>query len=302
MLRNQLVLFIYYKNNPASLYMEKEMIKFCKQVILLALIPLVLFACNGVESKKYVATSPILERILSRGELIVGTAASMPPLNMTTKSGEIIGIEPDIATFIAGGMGVKLTMKPMPFHQLLPALEAGEIDLVMSSMTMTGKRNLKVAFVGPYFISGKSILTKDIAFASINSGGELNNPEITLAALQGSTSQQVIESMLPKATLITTESYNDAVKMVLDREVNALVADYPICLISTFRYPEHELSTMLKPFTFEPIGIAAPANDPLLVNWLNNFLMSFKSSGELERVTDYWLENGDWIKKLPDVE
>ena len=178
--------------------MEKEMIKFCKQVVLLALIPLVLFACNGIESKKYVATSPILERILSRGELIVGTAASMPPLNMTTKSGEIIGIEPDIATFIAGGMGVKLTMKPMSFHQLLPALEAGEIDLVMSSMTMTGKRNLKVAFVGPYFISGKSILTKDIAIASINSGSELNKPDITLAALQGSTSQQVIESMLPK--------------------------------------------------------------------------------------------------------
>lgn len=275
--------------------------KLFKSFALLTLIPLVLIACSGVDSKKNLTASPTLERIVSRGELIVGTAASMPPLNMTTKDGKIIGIEPDIATFIAGGMGVKLTLKPMAFHELLPALEAGEIDLVMSNMTITGKRNLKVAFVGPYFISGKSILTKDIAFASINSGSDLNKPEVSLAALKGSTSQQVVETLLPKAKLVTTDTYDDAVKLVIDKKVNALVADYPICLISTFRYPEEELSTMLKPFTFEPIGIAAPANDPLLVNWLNNFLASFKDSGELKRITDFWLDSDEWVKRLPDI-
>jgi polar amino acid transport system substrate-binding protein len=276
--------------------------KLLRSIALLALIPLLLIACNGLETKNDTTASPTLERIVSRGELIVGTAASMPPLNMTTKDGKIIGIEPDIATFIAGGMGVKLTLKPMAFHELLPALEAGEVDLVMSNMTITGKRNLKVAFVGPYFISGKSILTKDIAIASIDSGSDLNKPEISLAALKGSTSQQVVEKLLPKANLIATNTYDEAVKLVIDKKVNALVADYPICLISTFRYPEEELSTMLKPFTFEPIGIAAPANDPLLVNWLNNFLVSFKSSGELKRVTDYWLGNGEWVKRLPEIK
>ncbi|RLB68443.1 MAG: hypothetical protein DRH03_09850 [Deltaproteobacteria bacterium] len=276
--------------------------KLFKSITLLVLISLALIACSGVDSNKDLAASPTLERIVSRGELIVGTAASMPPLNMTTKDGKIIGIEPDIATFIAGGMGVKLTLKPMAFHELLPALEAGEVDIVMSNMTITGKRNLKVAFVGPYFISGKSILTKDIAFASIENGTELNKPEISLAALKGSTSQQVIETLLPKAKLVATNTYDDAVKLVIDRKVNALVADYPICLISTFRYPEEELSTMLKPFTFEPIGIAAPANDPLLVNWLNNFLISFKGSGELKKVTNYWLNNDEWVKRLPDIK
>ncbi len=276
--------------------------KLFKSITLLVLISLALIACSGVDSNKDLAASPTLERIVSRGELIVGTAASMPPLNMTTKDGKIIGIEPDIATFIAGGMGVKLTLKPMAFHELLPALEAGEVDIIMSNMTITGKRNLKVAFVGPYFISGKSILTKDIAFASIENGAELNKPEISLAALKGSTSQQVIETLLPKAKLVATNTYDDAVKLVIDRKVNALVADYPICLISTFRYPEEELSTMLKPFTFEPIGIAAPANDPLLVNWLNNFLISFKGSGELKKVTNYWLNNDEWVKRLPDIK
>ena len=276
--------------------------KMFKFTALLILIVLFFGACNGMHSNTKLSTSPVLERIAARGELIVGTAASMPPLNMTTTSGKIIGIEPDIATFIAGGMGVDLTLKSMPFHELLPALKAGEIDMVMSNMTITGKRNLNVAFVGPYFLSGKSILTKDIAIASISEGKELNNPETTLAALKGSTSQQVVEGLLPKANFVPTETYDEAVKLVLDGKVNALVADYPICLISTFRYPEHELLTILKPFTFEPIGIAIPANDPLLVNWLQNFFISFKGSGELERITKYWLDNGAWLKLLPKVE
>ena len=269
---------------------------------LLIIIPLIFGACNAINSKSEISTSPVLERIADRGELIVGTAASMPPLNMTTKSGKIIGIEPDIATFIAASMGVELSLKAMPFHQLLPALKSGEIDMVMSNMTMSGKRNLKVAFVGPYFLSGKSILTKDIAIASITEGEVLNNPETSLAALKGSTSQQVVEGLLPKANFVPTDTYDEAIKLVLDGKVNALVADYPICLISTFRYPEAELSTMLKPFTFEPIGIAIPGNDPLLVNWLQNFFISFKGSGELERITRYWLDDGSWLDLLPKVE
>ena len=276
--------------------------KLFRLIILFITIPLILGACNAINSKSESSSSPVLEKIVARGELIVGTAASMPPLNMTTKSGKIIGIEPDIAAFIAAAMGVELNLQAMPFHQLLPALKAGKIDMVMSNMTMTGKRNLEVAFVGPYFLSGKSLLTKDIAIASIEDGETLNNPETTLAALKGSTSQQVVEKLLPKANFVPTETYDEAVKLVLDGKFNALIADYQICLISTFRYPEAELSTMLKPFTYEPIGIAIPANDPLLVNWLQNFFISFKGSGELEKVTKYWLDNGSWLDFLPEVE
>src|SRR5512136_299283 len=95
--------------------------------------------------------SPVLDRILTKKELVVGTAASMPPLNMTTKDGQIVGMEMDLARFFADGMGVKLTLKPMNFNDLLPALEAGQVDMILSSMTITPGRNLKVAFVGPYF-------------------------------------------------------------------------------------------------------------------------------------------------------
>ncbi len=111
-------------------------------------------------------TAATLDAIVQKGELVVGTAASMPPFNMTTKDGEIIGFEPDLARLIAAGMGVPLKLTPMSFSELLPALETGKIDMILSNMTMTPRRNLKVAFVGPYFISGKAFLTKEKTIAN----------------------------------------------------------------------------------------------------------------------------------------
>src|SRR5512136_2329159 len=84
--------------------------------------------------------SPVLDRIQAKKELVVGTAASMPPLNMTTKDGQIMGMEMDIASFFASSIGVKLTLKPMNFNELLPALEAGQVDMVLSGMTITPER------------------------------------------------------------------------------------------------------------------------------------------------------------------
>jgi len=50
------------------------------------------------------SASPVLDRIQSRGELVVGTMGNMPPLNMTSKDGEIFGLEPDLARMLAKAM------------------------------------------------------------------------------------------------------------------------------------------------------------------------------------------------------
>ena len=111
-------------------------------------------------------------------------------------------------------MEVKLTVKPMNFNDLLPALEAGQVDMVLSGMTMTPGRNLKVAFVGPYFASGKSILAKMVNVGSIDEIAKMNNPDKVLVALKGSTSQMFVEKVIPKAKLVLADDYDQAVTMV----------------------------------------------------------------------------------------
>lgn len=260
------------------------------------------FGCTRWGGLNGAAVSPVLNRIQQKGELVVGTMGAMPPLNMTTRDGRIIGLEPDLARLMANAMGVKVRFVKKPFAALLPALETGALDIVLSGMTITGERNLKVAFVGPYFISGKAFLTKAKRLADAKRPEAVNRPQTKLVVLQGSTSQKFAEKYLDQATLYTAATYDAAVHMVLDGRAQALLADYPICVVSVFRYPNAGLLSVITPLTYEPIGMALPAGDPLLVNWMENFLNALEHSGKLDELKLKWFTDGAWLKKLPEPE
>jgi polar amino acid transport system substrate-binding protein len=273
--------------------------KFAK-IILVSILALIFFTgCTQMQqATSSTSTSPVLDRIQKRGELVVGTMGNMPPLNMTAKDGEIFGFEPDLARRLAGAMNVKVKFVTKPFNELLPALQNGEVDMVMSGMTITPERNLKVAFVGPYFISGKAFLTKIKTVAYAKEAEDANNPNTKIVNLKDSTSQAFAEKYLDKTTLFTTGTYDEAVDMVLQDKVQAMIADYPICVVSVFRYPEAGLLSVVTQLTYEPIGIAIPANDPLLMNWTRNTLNSIEGSGILDELKLKWFTGGDWLNKL----
>ena len=240
-----------------------------------------------------------LNQITNRGELVVGTAGSMPPLNMTTKDGEIIGFEVDLAKKMADRMGVELRLEKMAFAELLPALEKGQVDMVISGMTITPNRNVKVAFIGPYFISGKAFLTKIDTIASAKDPASVNSANTSFAALKGSTSQAFVEGVLPLSKLVATQDYDEAVDLVLKGEVDAMVADYPICVVSLFRYPDQGLLSIITPLTYEPLGIAVPGGDTHLINWVENFLSIMEGSGQMDELKARWFFDGAWLKRLP---
>ena len=267
-------------------------------VVCVAAIVLVLGTLEVARAADAARVAPVLERILAKKELVVGTAADMAPLNMTLKDGNIVGLEVDLATLMANGIGVKLTLKQMRFNDLLPALEAGQVDLILSGMTMTPLRNTKVAFAGPYFGSGKSILIKEQNAAALRSIATMNSPDVTLAALKGSTSQLFVERLIPKAKLVPTDDYDQAIALVLDGKVQAMVADFPICNLSVFRYRDKGLTTLKSPLNYEPIGIAMLPTDPLLLNWAQNFVTTMLNSGDLELLRQKWFDDASWMPQL----
>ena len=273
--------------------------KFAK-IILVSVLALILFTgCAQMQQgSSGTSASPVLDRIQKRGELIVGTMGNMPPLNMTSKDGEIFGLEPDLARLMAQAMNVRVKFVTKPFDELLPALQTGEVDMVLSGMTITPERNRKVAFIGPYFISGKAFLTKVKTIAYADEARDANSPNTKIVTLRGSTSQAFAEAFLDKTTLFTTGNYDEAVDMVLQDKAHAMIADYPICVVSVFRYPGAGLLSIVTQLTYEPIGIAIPANDPLLMNWTRNTLNNIEGSGMLDELKLKWFSEGNWLKKL----
>jgi polar amino acid transport system substrate-binding protein len=241
----------------------------------------------------------VLSRIVKNGELRVGMSGNQPPFCVKSKSGELIGYEVDLAKLLANAMGVELKIVEKPFGQLLGTLEAGEVDAVMSGMTMTPERNVRVAFVGPYMVSGKSILTTSAALAAIDEASDIDQADIRLAALAGSTSQKFVEKVIPKAKLTAIADYDEGVKAVMEGNVDAMVADFPICALTMLRYPDAGLATLSKPLTIEPIGIALPPGDSLLVNMVTNYLGALEGTGLLELLEKRWFEDGSWLLQVP---
>jgi len=164
---------------------------------------------------------------------------------------------------------------------------------------MTPQRNMKVAFVGPYYVTGKAFLTKMETIASLKNADGIDKPEYTVTTLKGSTSQQYVEKVLPHAKLVTTNNYDEALDMVIQDKAQVMVADYHFCAVSAVRYKEKGLTTVTAPFTYEPIGVAVPAGDPLLVNLVQNLLITLSGSGDLKKMTERWFNDGSWLKELP---
>jgi polar amino acid transport system substrate-binding protein len=271
-----------------------------KWMMVLASLLLFFIGCAQMSSNTAgSAASPVIDRILQRGELAVGMAGNMPPLNMTTKDGELIGYEVDLARAMAQAMGVRAKLKVIPFAELLPALQSGKIDLILSNMTITPRRNMKVAFVGPYFTSGKAFLTKIKTIAMAKKPEDVDAKKTKLVALKASTSQAFVEEAIPDATLVIANDYDEAVKMVLEDKVDAMVADYPICVVSVFRYPDQGLLSVVTTLTYEPIGVGVPAGDPLMVNWVENFMRITGKTGLLDELKEKWLQRADWLQRLP---
>jgi ABC-type amino acid transport substrate-binding protein len=243
--------------------------------------------------------SAVLGRIVKEKTLRVGISGNQPPLNFKTKSGELMGLEIDLARGLAATMGVEVQFVQKPFGDLLEAVAKGEVDLVMSGMSITPERNMRVAFVGPYHLSGKSILTKSSTLAQAQNAEDIDTTKLKLSALRGSTSEKFVDTVLPKAVLLATDTYDEAVQAVIDDKVQAMVADMEACVLAVLLHPRANLTMSQRPLTIEPIGIAVAPGDPLLVNFLENTLGALETTGLLEALRGRWLDNGDWVEQLP---
>jgi polar amino acid transport system substrate-binding protein len=256
---------------------------------------LLLAACATHET---VERSAGLTRIASTHELRIGMSGEQPPLTMTTRSGELIGLDVALARVLGQAMGVETRLVQMPFGELLGALEAGQVDLVMSGLTITPERAQRVTFVGPYYTSGKSILTRSPSLAAVKIPEALDRPELRLVVLTGSTSESFARRAAPRAQITAVPMLEQAIRMVREGEADALVADRETCAVASLRHPGEGLLAPDVVFTIEPMGIALASDDPRLARLVGTYLDALRERGVIEKARAYWLNDPAWVEEL----
>ena len=212
----------------------------------------------------------------------------MPLMTEKLAAGELAGFDIDLANALAETMGVKPEFRTMPFDRLIPALEDGKVDVVISNMTMTIGRNMRVAFAGPYFVSGKCLITREQEIAQVQEPDDLNETDARIAAVKGTTSENFVAELLPGTKYVPVESTDAGTNLVSSGKVNAFLTDFPICLSVMQRHPEAGFQSVVSLLTYEPIGIALPANDPLLINLVENFIERAENVGLIQGLGLKW--------------
>jgi ABC-type amino acid transport substrate-binding protein len=239
-----------------------------------------------------------LSRIARTGEIRIGTTGEQPPLSMTSRSGELIGLDIALSRVLARSMGVDARFVQLPFGQLLDALDAGDVDMVMSGMAITPERSRRATFVGPYFTSGKALLTLSPEIAKAQAPQDLDSPDLRIAALKGSTSELYVQQWMPRARLASSESLEDAIRAVKAGEVDLLLADRETCYFAVLRFPDAQLICPDVTFSVEPMGIAVDSDDPRLANLVQTYLNALEENGILDKARAFWFRDPSWVKDL----
>ncbi|WP_022943181.1 substrate-binding periplasmic protein [Psychromonas hadalis] len=245
------------------------------------------------------AENTTFERINKTGLLVVGMSGEQPPFNFVSNLETVIGYDVELATALAKSLKVNVRIELMPFAELMKALKKQKIDVIISGFAFTEARSQKITFIGPYALSGKSLLITKKRLKEIRASTGFNHKTVHLMALKNSTSQTLAKERLGKAKLTLVTHYEDALLALRSGEADALVADLVVCELAVIRDTLQELTTLQKPLAVEEIGIAINKDEPLLKSHLSAQLHALTKSDDLKKLHNKWFNNPGWLALLP---
>ena len=238
-----------------------------------------------------------LNAIIQRGELIVGMETGYMPFEMKDKKGNIIGFDVDMAKEMAKAMGVKLKLVPTAWDGIIAGLITDKYDIIMSGMTITQERNLKVNFADPYISVGQTMLVAK-KHGDKKAWRELDDPKYTIVTKLGVTGEIATRKMFKKAKIRTFETEADGAQELLNGNADAFVYDKPYNAIFMGQKGAGKVVHWEEDLTYEPLGWAVRKGDPDFINWLNNFMRQLKGDGKYDKIYDKWFKSDAWLKKV----
>ena len=246
--------------------------------------------------------SPTLERIKKAGVLRAGYAAALPWLGQNPANNEYFGPNDLIGKRLAEKLGVRLERVTQTFDQLVPALQAGTIDLAVAPMYMTETR-LNAIAMSAWSKGGFCYLVRKDD-NRINKPEDLNNPEIRIANFEGTGGFQETSKKYPQAQQVTRAAAPGEEAMFLEVQQNkadAAVFDNPLAVVYEKQFPDLKIvppaaECLANPDISTDIGIGYPKDDPALKTYIEDIIKELapQLKTELEKYSDpqYLKPNG----------
>jgi len=263
--------------------------------LLLAVLVVTLAGIPGAKAAD--SQDSVVEQVIQRGVLRVGMSTFVP-WAMKDKTGKLIGFEIDVATRLAGDMGVKVEFVPTKWSGIIPALLTGKFDVIIGGMGILPSRNLKVNFTDPYDFTGMSMVASKKMADGMTTIESFNKPGVIIAVRLGSTAVTATKKYLPNAEIRMFDDEAQAYQEVINGRVHAVVGSAPTPAFQAIKYPDKLFLPVEGTFTREPIGFAVRKGDVDTLNYFNNWIGYVAAEGWLKERKTYWFETKDWESQI----
>jgi polar amino acid transport system substrate-binding protein len=225
-----------------------------------------------------------LADIQRRGRLRVGLDASFPPFESIDESGQIIGLDVDIARAIAADLGVELELVNIGFDGLYDALLARRVDVVISGLPYDPRWTQDVAYTHNYFNAGQLLATRADE-STIGIIDELAAKTIAVEwGSQADMEGRRLQRRLQNVTLLRRSTAEDALDALLTGQADAAIVD----AVSGARAFPRGL-TIVAYLTDEWYAAAVHIESRELLQAVNQSLQRLEESGEMAKMQAMWL-------------
>jgi glutamate transport system substrate-binding protein len=226
------------------------------------------------------------DSIAGRDALVVGVKADQPGLGLAGPDGRFTGFEVEVGRYIARHMGAdRVTFRAVTSENRERMLDAGEVDLVLASYSITADRSTLVTFGGPYYVAHQDIMVRRTNTA-IRGIRDLTGRRMCQAAGSVST-ERVVEGLGVRARLVPAPSYASCVDKLLGGEVDA-VSTGDLVLAGFAARARASLRIVNAPFTEERYGVGLRKGDLDGCEAVNTAITRMYQSGEAARLLRVW--------------
>lgn len=220
--------------------------------------------------------------------LRVGVSPNSQP--MIFKQGEqMAGIEADFAQQLGKALNRRVVFVEVPWKKQIDYLEQNKTDIIMSNMTITSPRNIRINFSTSYLQSGLSgLFRRNSCDPSGLIGSTIINQNKRIGFVKGTTSEYYCLERFSRGTLIGYTSTTAAVSALKNNKIDMFVQDAPVVWwLSAVN--ERELVAFHEALNAEPLAWGIAKHNMQLLDEVNAHLARWEKDGTSKKIIQNWI-------------
>jgi ABC-type amino acid transport substrate-binding protein len=225
----------------------------------------------------------------AQGQILrVGITPDYPPL-VFREPDRTNGFEIDMAKALAAELIRPVEFVVLKFDDLIPALVDRRIDIIMSGMSITKARQLRIAFSKPYLHNELRAIFRQKDASRFKAPADVLNMNGKIGVIPHTTGDVFVSENCPNAQRVPIANRKDVAPLLIRGERMDVFVDDIYALATIISEHDAELSYLKQPLSEDDIAWGVRPNDHELLDAVNTALAKWKADGTLQNTLDRWI-------------